>query len=111
MELNFRRLKAIIDWVDQGWGNEKGQIRIELKRNRNLIASDIPFGTCAHVESQRAKVYDAEKLDYSCNWSPPSNLLQQAKDGDVLEFWRIVGGGGGHQLFINRFHLILEFPN
>jgi len=35
-------------------------------------------------------------------------IVQNAREGDVLEFWRFVGGGGGHSLTLKDFKVVLK---
>ena len=36
----------------------------------------------------------------------PISVLRLLKSGDAVKLWYIVGGGGGHQLFVEDFRVI-----
>lgn len=86
-------LTMSMKWVDQGFGNKKGQLFLQLVRDNQMVAEcRDTFGTCGH-RLERAE----------CTLSD-SNLLKASQKGDVLRFMRNAGGGGGHSLKVHDFN-------
>eukprot|EP00823_Brevimastigomonas_motovehiculus_P002791 TRINITY_DN1661_c0_g1_i1.p1 TRINITY_DN1661_c0_g1~~TRINITY_DN1661_c0_g1_i1.p1 ORF type:complete len:405 (+),score=33.27 TRINITY_DN1661_c0_g1_i1:25-1239(+) len=84
-------------WKDQGWGNQKGQVWVKLVRGTQFICESRPFGIASHEWDEQTKVLIK---------SDP--VVSQSKKGDHLEFWHIVGGGGGHHLYVEHFEARLS---
>ena len=81
-----------------GYGNRKGMLWIELVRNGTVIASnkdDIGIVAPHHEEFREVEIQNHPVVDL-------------VKKGDVLNFMRNVGGGGGHKLHVNMFLAKLE---
>jgi hypothetical protein len=90
---------ARIAWKDQGWGNRKGHVWLRVMREKELVREVTLFGPAAHEPEVLTLVLDRTALADIC-------------PGDSLEFWRLIGGGGGHSLRIYTFsfELLLQ-PN
>jgi len=86
-----------VRWKDQGWGNRKSTINMDLVRDNVKVTSMPLFGVADH------------------NWTNKSHILQyesivfNAQAGDQIEIWRSIGGGGGHHMFIEYLKIIVEF--
>jgi hypothetical protein len=93
------RIQMTINWVDQGWGNRKGNVMIRLVNHRDLNETTTfnPFGVAAHEWTEQKVVLRDEQV------------VKNAKAGDIVEFWRHIGGGGGHTLSVEKFQIVLEF--
>ena len=71
---------------------------IELVRNGTVIASnkdDIGIVAPHYEEFREVEIQNHPVVDL-------------VRKGDVLNFMRNVGGGGGHKLHVNMFHAKLE---
>ena len=119
-----RTLSVCIDgWVDQGWGNRKGELFVRLMRGpdssrkpgggymsrvrRRKPKSDAGkdsevvvekmalFGVAQHAEtSGRVELKEDE------------GVVSQARPGDWYRFMRNAGGGGGHRLTVRGFRAV-----
>ena len=84
-------------WKDQGYGNRKGMLWIELLRESEIIASSYDVSSLApHEEETREMVIKDHPV------------VDKIRKGDVLQFMRNVGGGGGHSLTVEDFKVTLE---
>ena len=93
-------------WRDQGWGGQKGQLFVRLRRAgdahaalRALLPNDDwhPVSSLAPHEQTKMRVRICT-ADYS---DAKSILLQ-------LEFGYRVGGGGGHEIYLSDANLTIE---
>jgi len=90
--LRVASLKMSMKWLDQGYGNRKGEIFIQLVRGDEVVAeSRDTFGVAGHKE-------EAVEADISMN-----QVVTMARRGDRFRFMRNVGGGGGHSLTVKDF--------
>eukprot|EP00112_Aurelia_sp_Birch-Aquarium-sp1_P002450 Seg1270.16 transcript_id=Seg1270.16/GoldUCD/mRNA.D3Y31 product="hypothetical protein" protein_id=Seg1270.16/GoldUCD/D3Y31 len=83
------RVKSItvsMKWIDQGFGNRKGQVFMQLMRGDEVIAEKTNmFGFAPH------RWQDAEATING------HNLINLSKKGDFYRFMRNPGGGGEHR--------------
>ena len=100
-----KKLTMSLTWVDQGWGNRKGEIFVKLirptrRRLRRSNAEEVLaekrqlFGIAKH-EEEDAK---AELVDHP--------VVSTAQRGDFYRFMRNAGGGGGHTLRVKNFRVV-----
>lgn len=85
-------------WRDQGWGNRKGELWIDLVRSGEIILrGNKPrmFPIAPHHD---------EKVEFVTS-NPAYPLLAATTKGDVFRIQYNVGGGGGHQLHIKDFSI------
>lgn len=96
-----KRLTIAMRWKDQGWGNRKSKIWWRVERNgQDMGVEWEPFADVAEHDWTDCQV------SVSRDQHP---ALATVHAGDVLRFWRLVGGGGGHALFISRFDVVVDF--
>ena len=94
------KLSMSVTWVDQGWGNRKGELFLVLMRpNADGLAEKVTeyrrlFGIAQHHEETREIVIKEHPV------------VNEAKPGDFYRFMRIAGGGGGHRLIVTDFRAV-----
>jgi hypothetical protein len=81
-------------WKDQGFGNMKGRLKLEIKRGDERICSQDCFGLAPHALESRSKTFTASEL-------------QNPRGQDIISIGYVVGGGGGHQLFVDDLKISL----
>ena len=91
-----RSITLSMRWRDQGYGNRKGRVWMQLMRSDEKLAEKMDiFGIASHEwEEVRAKIEDHD-------------LLKLSKKGDSYRFMENTGGGGGHSLHVENFKVIL----
>ena len=97
----LQRVKSItmtFRWKDQGFGNRKGMVWIELLRASEVIAT-------SHEDYHFIAPHEYENKEVVITNHP---VVDNIRKGDILEFKINVGGGGGHRLFLKDFKAKLE---
>lgn len=97
-----RRLTMSVVWKDQGWGNQKGEIFLSLMRGRPsevIVEKRKPLGIAPHKQEKAT----AELRDHT--------IVTLAQPGDYYRFTRNAGGGGGHQLSVKNFKVVVELQS
>ena len=81
-------------WRDQGFGNRKGKLRVRLVNvlTGDDVASSKEYGIAPHVE---------EKVEESFDFN--HGLVRNCVEGHQYIVEVVVGGGGGHALFLSDF--------
>lgn len=89
------RLQIDWDWKDQGIGDRKGCLKLDLLRSDQEVASiDLNLGHAApHKWEHRTDVVE------------DGDFLGSFQKGDSLRVQRVVGGGGGHELYVTNFRI------
>lgn len=121
-----RRLQVGLVWCDQGWGNQKGlwwprllrPVVVEDDVDKPIIVVDdrsVMQVLAPHKEERQC--FDLQCTSYRtlaitcsndivtdthCTMHERSYILDQTSTGDILQFCYHVGGGGGHELFIQQ---------
>ncbi len=96
-----KKLSLFVLWKDQGWGNRKGEIFLQLMRTANAGAAPMEV-------VQKRKVFgiaDHEKKKTNAELANDP-IVTLAKPGDFYRFMRNAGGGGGHSLTVENFKVI-----
>ena len=90
-------VKMAWEWKDQGWGNQKGQVWLQLVRNNKVVEDNREeyFALAPHTMQRREVLVDLHPV------------VTRAKRGDLIRVMRNTGGGGGHQLTVKDFKMIL----
>jgi hypothetical protein len=87
-------IKVVFDWKDQGWGNRKGMLRLELIRE----------GTApAVILTPEVSPHGWESIIMTIIDSDDNGLLRQCEAGDYIQIQRLIGSGGGHELHLRNF--------
>ena len=96
-----KKLSLSVIWNDQGWGNRKGELFLELIRRdwsgrvENVVAEHRRlFGIAGHIEKQASVVIENHPV------------VKQARPGDFYRFMRNAGGGGGYSLTVKNFRAV-----
>lgn len=96
-----KNLAISLTWRDQGWGNQKGDIFITLMRGRirkkEIATKYHPLGIAPHKEAS----------DHTILTDDP--IVNEAREGDYYKFTRNAGGGGGHQLIVKNYKVVVEY--
>ena len=97
LKKRVKEIKMSLTWKDQGWGNRKGEVWVQLMRGDDIVAEcRDTFGIAKHKEEfARAHISNHQ-------------IVQMAQPGDFFRFMRNVGGGGGHQLVVKDFEVVAE---
>ena len=98
MNQRVRSIKMSFRWKDQGYGNRKGMLWIELLRGSEIIAS-------SYDDFQALAPHKEETREVVIKDHP---VVDKIRKGDVLQFMRNIGGGGGHSLTVEDFKVKLE---
>lgn len=82
-------------WRDQGWGNQRGKLRIRLLGDNDTIdaeeiASSPIYGEAPHTYEE------LEIYTFQSN----HGLVRKCKVGRTYVIEAMVGGGGGHELYV-----------
>jgi len=81
-----------------GWGYQKSRVRLALyDKNGAFKGADDLFGVAPHTD-RAGGVYA----------STDPNFKKMSVPGDTISVETYVGGGGGHQLFLDGFHLTVR---
>lgn len=86
-------------WVDQGWGNRKGELFLKLVRGSatdSILAEKRALFGIAQHEEESAEVVLTET----------EPVVALAEPGDYYRFMRNAGGGGGHSLTVRGFRAV-----
>ena len=97
---NLLKLEFSVVWKDQGWGNKKGELFAYLMRPSRtgepvkIAEHRRLFGIADHCQTEPNTESGRE-----------SAIVAKSKKGDFCRFMRNAGGGGGHELFVNKFQV------
>ena len=97
-----KKLNMSVVWKDQGWGNLKGEIFIQLMRPSKEKASELK------VVAEKLRVFGGAKHhEVTANAEIVNHpITSLAKPGDLYRFMRHVGSGGGHTLTVKKFKAV-----
>ena len=89
-------------WKDQGSGNRKGKIWLQIIRGveKILETSKGIFGTAPHS-------YENVNLTLTGN----DSVVSEFRPGDHFRFMRNIGAGGGHSLHVRNFKALVELQD
>lgn len=83
-------------WRDQGWGNRKGQLFLDLLSPKGDLKASKDLVPDAAEHHWTRVVLEVDEED---------PIQQQARPRDKYSLRYKVGGGGGHELHVLRFNL------
>jgi len=84
---------------DQGWGYQKSRVRLALYDSQgNVLATEDCFGVAPHTNQ------GAVSKTFGCD----SDLVSKTKAGTVLHVQTVVGGGGGHYIYVRGLKVELS---
>ena len=92
-------------WADQGYGNRKGQVWLQLVREGEVIADcRKQFPALAPHCDRSAGGHELDRREVEVVGHPVVSL---AVRGDTLRVARNIGGGGGHRLNVRQFNMTI----
>lgn len=86
-------------WKDQGWGLRKGKIQLRIIRHSEIVLETEP-GLCGLAK------HDWEEV--IIHLTEEDDVVKKFKPGDHFQIMRDIGGGGGHQLIVQKFKLVIK---
>jgi len=90
---DLEKLTISCRWKDQGWGNQKGQIRLVLTRGTDKFCHDC-FGVAPHDWEQKEKTFSASDLN-------------NPRKEDLISIEYFVGGHSSHELHVEDLKVSL----
>merc|ERR1719219_945494 len=102
-----KKIDMSMKWKDQGWGNQKGQVWLQLRRP--LAVSKGAFETIAEMDSDKFGIAPHKLANATDTLTPSENVVKLAKPGDYYQVMKNIGGGVGHRLQIVDFKLKIHF--
>jgi len=91
---HISRIWIHLKWSDQGWGNIKTKLFLNLIRE-------------GKVEARYTFFAGHQITEHFVNLED-HRIIRQSQKGDILEIWRYVGGGGGHEMRIRILKCVIE---
>jgi hypothetical protein len=82
------------EWRDQGWGNQKGNLQLELLRSGEVVGT-VGLSTAVARHEWESKTFEIEVGDF----------IDQCQPATWIRVMRIVGGGGGHELYVRNLRI------
>lgn len=96
---SVHKIWLMIDWKDQAWGHTKGAIHLKLVRNNTIVTEKQNiFDVAEHTRTTMTRIF--HKLN---------DIVENAQKNDQLQIWKYIGNGGGHELFIHQFRIIVQY--
>jgi hypothetical protein len=93
--VSIGRVSFNFSWKDQCWGYRKGTMWVKLYRNEVEIAS------------QQYPELAPQDGFHEISWKledESSPVITQSRVGDVIKVMIYIGGGGGHEMYIQGFN-------
>merc|ERR1719167_724719 len=98
MYQGIKSMDISFSWKDQGWGNRKGEVWVQLLRKRQVLAD-------SREKFYKLAPHELEERTFEIKKHPVVDLLRR---GDTLRFMYNAGGGGGHRLEVKNFRVRLN---
>lgn len=97
---NLLKLEISVVWQDQGWGNKKGELFAYLMRRSRT-------GEPVKIAEHRRLLGIAEhrRTTPTTKITREYPIVAKSKKGDFCRFMRNAGGGGGHELIVEKFQV------
>ena len=98
----IKKIDISFKWRDQGYGNRKGKIWLQVIRAGKTVleTSNDLCGTAPHMWSH-----------VRIQLTRQDEVVRRFKPGDSYRFMRNIGGGGGHSLHIQNFKALVQVVN
>ena len=113
---SVKKLAMSVLWKDQGWGNKKGEIFVKLMRPEAGCSDPTQPSTSRPLEdeqiieiAQRRQLFGIAEHYWKREHTVISDhpVVSKARPGDFYRFMRYVGGGGGHELKVRNFRVVV----
>eukprot|EP01060_Flectonema_neradi_P019124 TRINITY_DN2613_c1_g1_i1.p2 TRINITY_DN2613_c1_g1~~TRINITY_DN2613_c1_g1_i1.p2 ORF type:complete len:213 (+),score=43.79 TRINITY_DN2613_c1_g1_i1:46-639(+) len=92
---SISHIHAITVFADQGWGNKKGRILLN-------VGGDYLNLTGIAEHQVETRTFDSKE-------QPLPDFIKRVQRGDTFRIGCVVGGGGGHQLKIQSFRCEVSY--
>ena len=104
-----KKLTMSLTWKDQGWGNRKGEIFVQLRRPAAKSPASGASNTDGEMIAEKRRLFGIAKHkreEAKAKIAPDDPIVALAKPGDFYRFMRNAGGGGGHSLQVENFRVV-----
>jgi hypothetical protein len=88
----MKGLHVSFNWKDQGWGCQKGRVKINVMNGTDTVFNIEDWDLSPHIKETVSVVYDEDHY-----------FVKNLVAGCRFELWYVVGGGGGHRLEVENF--------
>jgi hypothetical protein len=96
------RATLSFNWKDQGWGNQKGQLKVKLVKSKHDHDEIASFS----IENCAPHYYETELIIKTFDSS--HDILNKCSNGNAYVIEARVGGGGGHELYVKDIEFKIE---
>ena len=104
MAQKMKSVRMEWEWRDQGYGNRKGMLWVQLVRGDEVLAdSREDYPTLAPHVAGPIGLMESEDV-----FIKNHSVVNLSRPGDRLRFMISVGGGGGHKLKLRNFKAKVE---
>lgn len=90
----MKGLQVSFKWTDQGWGNQKGRVAVKVINGNDEVFRIEDWSVAPHIKETVSVMYDEDLY-----------FVKNLVAGCRFELWYIVGGGGGHSLWVEDFRV------
>lgn len=97
-----RKIEISFKWRDQGFGNRKGNIWLQVVRAGKAVLE-----TSRHLCGTAPNKW----VQTHTQLTRQDEVVRRFKPGDSYQFMRNIGGGGGHSLHVQNFKTLVEVVN
>lgn len=97
MQAEIDRMKGLhvsFKWEDQGFGNQKGRVAVKLMNGTDEVYRIEDWGVAPHKKETVSVMFDEDHY-----------FVKNLVEGCCFELWYVVGGGGGHSLWVQDFRV------
>lgn len=108
---SVKKLVMSVLWKDQGYGNKKGEIFVKLMRPEAGCSPTTPSLEDEQIIeiAERRRLFGIAEHYWKREHTVISDhpVVSKARPGDFYRFMRYVGGGGGHELIVRNFRVVV----
>ena len=95
----IEKMTISFEWKDQGWGNRKGKIWLQIFRGSKMVHETTAYlcGVAPHKWG-----------DVKVSLSSKDAVVRAFRPGDYFRFMGDVGRGGNHAIYVRNFKFLVE---